>query len=521
MRSVSSDQLSPSGPEAGPSSPPDRSPTPQQPSGPSISFRLQITLGFLLFFLLSVSITVGAMVIINRIQERIISFQTWERFLFHVEQARRWEKNFFLYGTNLEDAMQNVDEALALVERNRDTLLRREAPLQREDVLDRLVRYSGLLGELERSVSTEEASAVMTSGIEAGLRENGAIIVQQALALATYENEQITRWMDLIRKIPIYFLVFLFVMMSYASFYLSRRFMKPLNNLIDSTQRIARGDFNRVAPVSRFQDEFATVVEAINRMLRELENRQASLIESHKLRAVGILTAGVAHEINNPLNNIMLTSHALLEEYKDLSEQEQMEMVRDIIQETERSRNIVRNLLDFTRESKSMMEPLDLGAVLQSTVKLALNQAKVCGSRIVLEIEPGLPNIQGDRQQLQQVFLNLILNALDAVGQEGQVSIAATRSAEDGFLRIQVQDNGSGIPEHVLPHIFDPFYTTKPVGKGTGLGLCVSLGIIVKHGGRIEVNSELGLYTLFTVILPYDEPFSGDRHRLIVARGRS
>jgi len=480
--------------------------------GPSISFRLQIILGFLLFFLLSVSITVGAMIIINRIDHRILAFQNWERFLFHVEQARRWEKNFFLYGTNLDDALMNVDEALALVEQNRKALLGLDGPWQREDVLDRLVTYSALLGELEEAVQGNSLSATANERIESGLREHGAIIVQQAVALASYENEQITKWMNLFQQIPVYFLIFLFVMMSCASYYLSQRFMKPLNTLIDSTQRIARGDFNRVAPVSRFKDEFATVVDAINRMLTELESRQTSLIESHKLRAVGILTAGVAHEINNPLNNIMLTAHSLLEEHEDLDSTEQLEMIQDIIHETERSRNIVRNLLDFTRESKSLMEPLNLARLLEATVKLALNQAKVSGCQIILEVEPSLPQIQGDKQQLQQVFLNLILNALDAVGQDGLVSIAATRAREDGFLRVQIQDNGSGIPEDVLPHIFDPFFTTKPVGKGTGLGLCVSLGIIIKHGGRIEVNSERGLYTLFSVILPHAVPYAGDRH---------
>jgi two-component system, NtrC family, sensor kinase len=483
--------------------------------GPSISFRMQIILGFMIFFLLSVTITVGAMTIINRIQHRIVAFQTWELFLFHIEQARRWEKNFFLYGTNLEDALASVAEARTLLEENKEILLDTSPPLPQEQLLSPLTAYSSLLDELEHTMKNQASFSEHGQHIEAGLREHGAVIVQQAVTMANKENDQINRWMTLIQKIPLYFLAFLFILMSYTSYYLSQRFMKPLNNLIDSTKRIARGDFNRIKPVSRFQDEFVTVVDAINRMLKELEARQNSLIESHKLRAVGILTAGVAHEINNPLNNIMLTSHSMLEEFKDLTPQEHMEMIRDIIQETDRSRNIVRNLLDFTRESTSLMEPLELGPLLESTVKLALNQAKVSGTQITLEVEPSLPSIQGDNQQLQQVFLNLILNALDAMDQAGLVCVTATRAPEDGFLRVHIQDNGSGIPDSVLPHIFDPFFTTKPIGKGTGLGLCVSLGIIIKHGGRIEVNSEPDLYTVFTIILPSDEPYTGNRHRMI------
>jgi two-component system, NtrC family, sensor kinase len=477
-----------------------------QAIGPTISFRMQIVLGFLLFFLLSVSITVGAMLIINRIQHRIVALQTWEQFLFHVEQARRWEKNFFLYGTNLNDALASVDAAMELIVAKREFFLSSPS-LAREQLVERLNVYSSHLDALEQAVANQEVNRQRIELIEAGLRENGGVIVEKAASFADYENEQITKWMDLIQKIPLYFLAFLFVLMSYTSFYLSQRFMRPMNNLIDSTRRIARGDFNRVKPVSRFNDEFATVVDAINRMLKELETRQNTLIESHKLRAVGILTAGVAHEINNPLNNIMLTAHAQLEDFGNIPPEEHREMIEDIIQETERSRNIVRNLLDFTRESKSMIEPLELSPLLESTVKLALNQAKVSRTQILLDVEPRLPNIQGDKQQLQQVFLNLILNALDAAENEGAVCVSATRAPEPGYLRITIQDNGCGIPAEILPSIFDPFFTTKPVGKGTGLGLCVSLGIISKHGGRIEVNSEKGLYTVFKVILPSHETF--------------
>ncbi len=178
-------------------------------------------------------------------------------------------------------------------------------------------------------------------------------------------------------------------------------------------------------------------------------------------------------------------------------------MIRDIIGETERSRSIVHNLLDFTRESVSVLELLDLGKLVQETAKLALNQAKVRGAAINVEVEPDLPKIQGDRQQLKQVVLNLILNSLDAVSHGGRIEVR-TKKIRPGYLMVQVEDNGAGIPADMLPHIFDPFFTTKPVGKGTGLGLSVSHGIITKHGGRIEVDSVPGRKTVFTITLPCD-----------------
>jgi signal transduction histidine kinase len=147
------------------------------------------------------------------------------------------------------------------------------------------------------------------------------------------------------------------------------------------------------------------------------------------------------------------------------------------------------------------MEPLNLGRLVEATTRLALNQAKVRGVPLHIQIEKDLPDIIGDRHQLKQVFLNLVLNSLDAVDQGGRIQVRV-QSKKPNLVIVQVEDDGCGIPADVLPHIFDPFFTTKPVGKGTGLGLSVSHGIIAKHGGRISVESIPGR-TVFTVTLPY------------------
>ena len=482
---------------------------------PALSFRVEIVLGFMIFFVLAVAITLGAMFMLNRVQHRFAAVQTWERFLFHVEQARRWEKNFFLYGTNLPEALNNAEEAARLVEQDPASLEEIASVQHREQIQESLLIYSALLADLAKRKETGAIDAIAFEEIEAGLREHGGIIVRQAIELTEKEHALINRWMHLLQKIPLYFLAFLFLASAFTALYLSQRLMKPLNRLVEYTGHIARGDFDRIKPISKFRDEFSSVEVAINRMLRDLEARQASLIESHKLQAVGVLTAGVAHELNNPLNNIMLTAHTMLEEHGDMTLEDELEMIRDIIQETERSRSIVRNLLDYTRESKSVMEPLDLDELLKSTVKLSANQARMAGARINLDIADGLPHIQGDRQQLKQAFLNLILNSLDALQPGGQVDISAKKASEEGFLEITVRDNGCGIPKDIQSQIFDPFFTTKPFGKGTGLGLKVCLGIIIKHGGRIDVASEPGQFTRFTITMPYDTPYTGDRHRLV------
>ena len=163
---------------------------------------------------------------------------------------------------------------------------------------------------------------------------------------------------------------------------------------------------------------------------------------------------------------------------------------------------IISDLLDFARESGSQLEPLDLPDLLRETINLASNQIKLSGIKIELQSRGHLPRIHGDRQQLRQVFLNLLLNAVDASSKGGKIQVLVVPADEPGCVAVKIIDFGSGIPEQILDSIFDPFFTTKAGGKGTGLGLSVSQGIVAKHGGRILVSSVQGKGSTFTVILP-------------------
>jgi signal transduction histidine kinase len=234
----------------------------------------------------------------------------------------------------------------------------------------------------------------------------------------------------------------------------------------------------------------------------QLAHRQELLVQAHKLKAVGTLTAGVAHELNNPINNIMLTAASLQEDYADLPEEERQDMVNDLVGESERAQRIVRNLLDFARESNIETAAIQPRRLVEETLQLATNQIKLAKVKVRGEVDENLPTIHGDFQQLVQVFLNLVLNALDAMPGGGTLTISITGGRGEDFVAFELADTGTGIPDHVLPNIFDPFFTTKPGAKGTGLGLSVSLGIVRQHGGDIRVRSEPGLGTTFTVLLP-------------------
>jgi signal transduction histidine kinase len=226
------------------------------------------------------------------------------------------------------------------------------------------------------------------------------------------------------------------------------------------------------------------------------------LVQAHKLKAVGTLTAGVAHELNNPINNIMLTAETLREDYEGLPDEERLDMVNDLVAQSERAQKIVRNLLDFARESEIESEAHEIQDLIEDTLRLATNQIKLAKVKIKGDLAPNLPPVYGDRQQLEQVFLNIVLNALDAMPNGGALSIACNNTSDRELVSVEFTDTGIGIPEQRVSDVFNPFYTTKPDAKGTGLGLSVSLGIIRQHGGDIEVKSEVGKGTTFSVFLP-------------------
>ena len=232
--------------------------------------------------------------------------------------------------------------------------------------------------------------------------------------------------------------------------------------------------------------------------LRKSEQLRA---ESEKLAAVGRLAAGVAHEINNPLTGVLTFSH-LVREKEDLDEQAKEDLDL-IIHETTRVSEIVQGLLEFARERPAVKEPLDVNDVVRLTIQLLGNQEAFHDVTVTGELEEGLPRVDADMNQIQQVLVNLSLNACEAMHDGGTLTIST--SVQDGKVSVTVADTGCGITREHLDQIFEPFFTTKPVGKGTGLGLSVSYGIIRQHGGRLKVESEVGRGTTFTMVLPSTE----------------
>ncbi len=464
---------------------------------PSLSIRTRMTVAFALIFSLCVAITVGSMYALSDIEARIHFLEVADSYLSEVQEARRYEKNFLLYGTDLDDAIRHLEVAVALLDED-EKRVREVVGAANLAAMRRLAgEYRSELAQLG-SVRDE----AVRGGVEAELRRSGAQMVSMALQFRAKEREAIHRIVRLARWVPIAFLAAVLAVMVFVGVFFARQLYGVLRRFTEYTARIGAGDFTPIPPARRYRDEFSELAIALNRMVRELDHHQRILVESHKLRAIGTLVAGVAHELNNPLNNIMLTAAVLEEDEERLADGERLEMVRDILSETERSKRIVGSLLDFARESETRIEPLAIAEIVGEAVQLVANQVRMAGAQLAVDRPPDLPPVHGDRQMLCQVFVNLILNATDAVAGGGRIEVTFDGWDDDGYLAVAVRDDGPGVPEHVLPQLFDPFFTTKPRGKGTGLGLSVSQGIVRKLGGDIVVATAPGRGTTFTVLLP-------------------
>jgi len=427
----------------------------------------------------------------------LLFLETAGNYLFEIQQARRFEKNFFLYGTNLEDAREHVREAERILEIHAEDMKRVVGRTRFDQMKGHVERYQDLLERVARAGTREEAHA-----FEPEMRSHGAEMVDLSNRLVMKERESINTMIELSRRIPIVFLAVLLLLSVYLANFLTRQMLGPLNRLMQDTRRIAQGVFTPIMPRRKYRDEFSELAMVLNQMMHELARRQELLVQAHKLKAIGTLSAGVAHELNNPLNNILITVETLREEYAELTDEERLERLQDIVAESERARRIIRNLLDFTRESEMKADLLQVDDLLNETLALVQNQLKHARVKVVREAGANLPPVLGDRPPLQQVFLNLILNAVDAMPQGGTLTITTRRTPDGDYVAVDVADTGVGIPEHLLASIFDPFFTTKPHGKGSGLGLSVSLGIVRRHGGDIRVRSRRGEGSTFTVLLP-------------------
>ena len=312
----------------------------------------------------------------------------------------------------------------------------------------------------------------------------------------------------------------------------------PVRDLEAGAERLAAGDLDQSIPV-RQADEFGQVAESFNAMTkalkssreqlqewahtleqkveqrtRELRLAEAEAAHGEKLASVGLLAAGIAHELNNPLTGILTFSHLIREKMPEGSQDaEDLDLV---IRETKRCATIIRRLLDFAREKAPEKKFADLNRLIEDTARIIERPAHLRDIAISMDLDPDLPPVWMDQDLVRQVVMNMLVNAQQAIEEKGSITVRTRRCpeprrAEPGgqavpMVEIAIIDTGCGIAERDIRRIFDPFFTTKGPGKGTGLGLSVSHGIVAAHGGSIEVQSKLGEGTTFRIYLPMNPP---------------
>jgi two-component system NtrC family sensor kinase len=501
------------------------------------SIRQKITLGYYAIVALIIGLTMFTYFELRYVERKIIVGETISDFFDATLEIRRFEKNFFLYEqqSDFESNMRYVVRAQELIDRNTRGFRAFASPQQISSLQDELENYRELMKEYALAGRSGSARKVILAG---SVRASGKNIITAAEDIAKSERKGLQLLLKASQLVLVISILILSAAVILIGQILSRMVVKPLKQLEESMGIIAEGKFERIDIDSRDR-EIASLTRAFNKMLKELELHERHLIQTEKLASLGTLLSGVAHELNNPLSNISTSNQILAEEVKEARGNQKdiswpvdpdfvQELTRQINDQTDRARNIVRSLLDFSRDREFKKEALVLKKIFEETIQFIRGQVP---SNITVNLAvPDDVVIFADKQRIQQAFLNLIKNAVEAITSvEGSVTIKAEKhsavgdrddekigiynylkyggkcSLDQDTVDIEIRDTGPGIPIDIITKIFDPFFTTKDVGKGSGLGLFIVHGIIEEHGGCIAVDSEVGKGTSFLIRLPMQD----------------
>ncbi len=435
------------------------------------------------------------------IERRLTIAENFEDLFNDILEIRRYEKNFLFYrdGDSLNQNISYIGQTKELTAKLAVDIAEVIGDERLQRFRSNLDSYKGMmednLDRIDRKASQIEVEKI---------RAKGKDLVDFSQNLLRIKRERIHRALTRTLSIPIAFVGSLILLIALIFQLVVKNILKPLALIQRTTEDVARGNYTPIPYEERKRDEISELIAAFNKMAGEIESRQDEVVQSRKIAAIGTFTSGIAHELNNPINNIYLTAETLLEEYTTLSDAEVNELILDVLNQADRAADIVKNLLDFSRSERPSFAGLSIAEVIDTTVKLVKNQIMVAGIGLDRKIPGDIPAIRGNLRNLQHVFLNLLLNAIQAMPGGGYIEIAASQDSTD-YIRVNVKDTGTGIKPEDLEHIFDPFFTTKGVGRGTGLGLSLTYSIVKTHGGYIEVKSEVNVGTTFSVFLPVGE----------------
>jgi len=493
-----------------------------------MKIREKLFLGFGLYLVFAVAFGALAYKDLNMISTHLLHVETADDITNTLLEIRRYEKNYLLYGddgsleeigmylTLLKDAIAKIREEIA---RNIGEEHGAKMMLSITEYEERIGGLGKVRSELERL--RREGRSVTSQGLLALQREERTSVEQlRAVARevqvyvaenAHSERSDIARIIKVSSILLVVTLVMIVVLGSVINSKLARSIVTPIGNLERITKKITRGDFSESIVVTG-HDEISSLAESFNQMedkldhamnslediIKQLQEKQAQLVEAEKLASIGKLAAGIAHEINNPLTSVLTFSNLMLEQCPP--DDPRHDKLKLMARETDRARTIVRQLLNFGRESVIKPVKININEPVTEIIDSLVAQEAFKDITLSIDLGTGLPEVYADPAQFGQVVLNILLNAIHSIVPPGKINVSTLRAKN--YVEIIFADTGKGIPEENIHKIFDPFFTTKDATKGTGLGLAVSYGIIKKHGGDIAVASIVGKGTTFTVRMP-------------------
>ena len=472
----------------------------------SLGIRKKITLGFYVLLFLMIGTAFLTYGIVNEVQKKVEFVEVIDDFLNTTLEVRRFEKNYFLYGEE-EDFKENMvfwSKLERLLFNNIKLLSTSILRDSFNDLWANLHQYKNSMNRL-RELNRRPADSLVEQGrpeLEERIRSLGKGLTGVAERTSRTERQHIQTLIKTTGTVLLLSVVLILFIGGGMATFVGRGIVRSLKVLEEQTRRISRGELV-TTPLKVTDPEINSLLKAFNRMTNELRVRQQQLVQSEKLASLGTLLSGVAHELNNPLSNISTSAQILAEEIEDGDLEFKNSLIQQVVDQSDRARDIVRTLLEFSRAGKVNKQRLQLAKLVDETIVLLRGQVP---SEVDIKVEiPVDMEIVADKQRLQQVCLNLAKNALDVLGPEGHIWISARevkREKRPREVEILIEDDGPGIPADLVPKIFDPFFTTKDVGHGSGLGLFIVHDIIEWHGGTINVDSRQGEGTTFIIWLP-------------------
>ncbi len=431
------------------------------------------------------------------LEEKLILIERFDDFKDNILELRRYEKNFFL--THKDVHLEQIDHYLSITEKS---FLKLEKKMIRIMDSDSIQNCAMALKKY-RSIISKKTDSIGQGTLNArDIRDNGTILTKFSEQLIQKKRRRVKRVLNQMMLVPLGFgagFIFLVIFVMHLTW---EDILKPLALMQEAAERVGKGIFKTLDYDPNKKDEVAHCLSAFNRMVVEIDAGQDQLCQSRKMASIGTFTSGIAHELNNPINNISLIVDSLLEDYDTMEKNECRGLYNDLMVQADRATDIVKNLLEFSRTDQDHFENISIEQMVEKTQRLLKNELNIKGIKFQSQIEQNLPNLLIDQSKLQQALINLILNGIHAMPDGGELTLKIEQDIDSNNIRIDIKDTGIGIPKDQLTSIFDPFFTTKKEGEGTGLGLSVTYNIIQRHNGRISVTSTPGKGTCFSIFLP-------------------